>query len=140
MRIEGVNISTALNRQLQVMGNSADAVKVTLRRLARGSKEGARKIPGGEAGLVCKRAGMKPLQHVMAAPYGDDGFMVFFYRTGSASFSDAWLAGHAGRFKGREEDPHVWAFLLGKFDGDTLVEPVHDNTPEDVETEAEEVG
>lgn len=137
MRIEGVNISTALNRQLNAIGNSASMVKLTLRKLGRGSGHMGKRITGGEAHTVCKHAGLKQLTLVMAAPYGDDGFNVYFYRTGSAAASDAWLEGNSARFRGREEDPHVWAIYLGKFDGDKFIEPAHDNSPEEAEAEAE---
>lgn len=136
MRIEGVNISTVLNRQLNAIGQSSGAVKMTLRKLARGSGDKGKRISSSEAHEVCKKAGLKGLQQMLAAPYGEDGYQVFYYRTGSASYSDAWLAGHVNRFRDHNEDPHIWAILLGKFDGDKLVEPPHDNSPEEIESDS----
>lgn len=139
-RIEGVNISSALNKQLHAIGNSAAAAKQTLRKLAKGSGSRGTRLSGGESRVVCKKAGLTQLQLVFAAPYGDDGFQVFYYRTGSAEVTDAWLASHANRFRGREDDPHIWAIYLGKFDGDTFIEPQHDNSPDEEEAEEAPAG
>ena len=132
--IEGVNVSTALNRQMHAIGNARAGVKQVLRQLGRASGAKGARLSGSETRDVARAAGVKlDGQRVWAVPYGSAGFSVFYYRTGDQDAADAMMTRSQNRFRHADEHAHVWALLLGRFDSDKLIEPEHDNSPEDVE-------
>ena len=126
--IEGVNVSSTMNRQMRRIGSRQARVRAALKRLGMGGGLKGKRVGGGEASQVAKAAKTsgKP-SCLYALPYDDGGNNIYYYRTGGEEEGEAPIK--MGGFK-HVTDANIWCILLGQFDGGRLVEPGHDNRPD----------
>ncbi|WBH17110.1 hypothetical protein [Sphingomonas radiodurans] len=128
--VQDVNISSTVNRQLQMIGNQRQLAVAALKRLGRTGGKAGKPVGTTEAGQVRKAARVHgSAGKIFSVPYGDDNFCIFYYRTGGDIKAEDKLS-HEAAFKKQEASGGgIWTLLLGRFEGMSLILPTHDNTP-----------
>ena len=140
-QIEGVNVSSVMNRQMKRIGNKRARVTSVLKRLGRGESAKGKRVGGTEAREVVKAAkASRSASGLYALQYDEDGNNIYYYRTGAEEEDAPSQKLRLNAFKKNFTDASVWCILLGQFNGGGLSEPGHDNRPDGFQDDDEAEG